>query len=108
MAEQDWTPSKVMQGHLQNLMNQGFMMAVELPAYRVPGVLTFPTSADGYVVTVTEFYERGFGAPSHQFIHSFLWYYVLELHNLTPSGVLHMGDDPEFDLWNYFYHVRCL
>jgi hypothetical protein len=45
-----------------------------------------------------------------------LQYYGLELHNLTPSGVLHiaafvslceayLGIDPEFDLWNYSFHV---
>jgi hypothetical protein len=41
----------------------------------------------------------------------------LLLHNLTPSGILHiatfvtlceayMGIDPHLDLWNYFYRVR--
>jgi hypothetical protein len=95
-------------------MNQGFMMAVELLAYRVPGVLAFPTSADGYVVTVMEFYERGFGTPLHRFLRSLLRYYGLELHHLTPSGVLHIAAfvtlseaylriDPELDLWKYFF-----
>jgi hypothetical protein len=50
------------------------------------------------------------------FLHSLLQYYGLELHNLTPSGVLHiaafvslceayLGIDPEFDLWNYSFQV---
>jgi hypothetical protein len=53
----------------------------------VPEDPTFPTPADRYVVAFVEFYERGFGVSSHWFLHSLLWYYGLELHNLTPSGV---------------------
>jgi hypothetical protein len=37
------------------------------------------------------FYERGFGVPSHRFLHSLLQFYVLELHHLTPMGILHMA-----------------
>jgi hypothetical protein len=47
--------------------------------------------------------------PLHWFLHLLLWHYDLELHHLTPSGVLHivafmtlceayLGIDPEFDL----------
>jgi hypothetical protein len=43
--------------------------------------------------------------------------YGLELHHLTPSGILHvaafmtlceayMGIEPQFDQWNYFFHAR--
>jgi hypothetical protein len=30
MVEQDWTPSKITQEHLQNLVSQGFMTAAKL------------------------------------------------------------------------------
>jgi hypothetical protein len=86
MAEQDWTPSTVMQGHLQSHVSQGFMTAMELVACRVPEDPVFPSPVYGYVVTFLAFYERGFGVPSHQFLHWLLQYYDLELHNLTPSG----------------------
>jgi hypothetical protein len=58
--------------------------------------------------------------PPHQFLHLLLrWYYGLELHHLTPLGVLHitafvtlceayLGIDPDLDLWKYFFHVRHL
>jgi hypothetical protein len=63
------------------------------------------------------FYERGFGAPSHWFLHSLLQFYGLELHHLTSSGILHMvafvtlcepcmGVEPHFNLWNYFFRTR--
>jgi hypothetical protein len=68
-------------------------------------------------VSFMAFYERGFGMPLHWFLRSLLRYYGLELHHLTPSGVLHiatfvtlceayLGFDPNFDLWNYFFRVR--
>jgi hypothetical protein len=71
------------------------------------------------VVSFMTFHERGFGVPPHQFLHSLLWYYGLELHHLTPSRVLHitvfvtlceayLGIDPDLDLWKYFFHVHRL
>jgi hypothetical protein len=68
-------------------------------------------------VACTVFYERGFGVLSHQFHRLLLQFYVLELHHLTPLGILHiaafvtlcesyMGIDHHFDLWNYFFRAR--
>jgi hypothetical protein len=53
--------------------------------------------------------------PPHRFLHSLLRYYSLELHHLTPLGVLHiaafmtlceayLGIDPELNQWKYFFH----
>jgi hypothetical protein len=63
------------------------------------------------------FYERVFSVSSHQFLHSLLQFYGLELHHLTPSGILHMaafmtlcesymGIEPHFNLWNSFFRTR--
>jgi hypothetical protein len=79
----------------------------------------FLTLVEGYMVYFVAFYERGFGVPSYQFLHSLLRYYGLELHHLTLSGFLHiaafitlceayLGIDPDLDLWKYFFHVRHL
>jgi hypothetical protein len=106
-----------MSGHLEKLIKQGFMMVVELVVCHVPDDPAFPAPTEGYSVSFMAFYERGFGTPSHWFLCSLLLYYDLELHHLTPSGVLHIeafitlcetyqGIDTEFDLWNYFYCVR--
>jgi hypothetical protein len=94
-----------------------FMAVVELEACRVSEDPTFPTPTDGYVVSFVAFYERGFSMPPHRFLHSLLRYYDLEVHHLTPSGVLHiaafvtlceayLGIDPEIDLWKYFFRVQ--
>jgi hypothetical protein len=54
--------------------------------------------------------------PSLWFLCSLLRYYDLELHHLTPLGVLHitafvtlceayLGIGPKLDLWKYFFRV---
>jgi hypothetical protein len=85
----------------------------------MPKDLAFPVPAEGYVVSFVVVYEWGVGTTLHWFLRSLLQFYGLELHNLTPLGVLHiaafrtpceayLGVDHVFDLWNYFFHVRCL
>jgi hypothetical protein len=60
----------VTQEHLQNLMSLGSMTAVELATCRVPDDHACPILAGGYIMACTTFYERGFGVPSHRFLHS--------------------------------------
>jgi hypothetical protein len=54
---------------------------------------------------------------SHLFLCSLLQHYDLELHDLTPLGILHivafvtlceayLRIDTKFDLWNYFFLVH--
>jgi hypothetical protein len=73
------------------------MIAVELATYCVPEDPTSPALTGG------------FGVPSHRFLYLLLQFYGLELHHLTPSGILHvaafmtlceayMGIEPHFDL----------
>jgi hypothetical protein len=94
------------------------MTVAELMACRVLGDPAFPTPTEAYVVSFVAFYEQEFHRPSHRFLRSMLQYYGLELHMLTPSGVLHIAAfitlceayprvDPELDLWHYFFRVRC-
>jgi hypothetical protein len=91
MVEQGWIQSEVMQAHLQDLRSQGFMMVAELTTCCVPKDPASPAPAGGYVVACTAFYERGFGVPPHQFLHSLLQYYALELHHPTPLGILRIA-----------------
>jgi hypothetical protein len=90
------------------------MTAAELATSRVPEDPTSPTPAGIYVMACTAFYERGLGVSSHRFLLSLLWSYGLELHHLTPLGILHMaafmivreayiGIEPHFDLWSYYF-----
>jgi hypothetical protein len=92
------------------------MTAVELATCYVPKDPASPTPAGGYIVACAAFYEQGFDVPSHLFLRSPLQFYGLELHHLTPSGILHMvafvilcesymGIEPHFDMWNYFFRA---
>jgi hypothetical protein len=106
----------VTQEHMQNLMSQGYMTVVELVTYHVPKDPASPAPTGGYIMVCVAFYEWGFGVPSHRFLCLLLQFYGLELHHLTPSGILHiavfvtlceayMGIEPHFDLWNYFFRA---
>jgi hypothetical protein len=93
------------------------MTAAELATCRVSEDPAYLILAGEYVMACMAFYERGFGMPSYQFLCSLLQFYGLELHQLTPSGILHMavfvtlceaymGIEPHFNLWNYFFCAR--
>jgi hypothetical protein len=47
----------VMHGHLQNLMSQGFLTAMELTARYMPQDPLSPMPAEGYIVSIMAFYE---------------------------------------------------
>jgi hypothetical protein len=87
---------------------------MELVTCCVPVDPSFSVPVGGYVMACVTFYERGFSVPSHQFLRSSLQFYDLELHHLTPLGILHiatfvilceayMGIEPHLNLWNYFF-----
>jgi hypothetical protein len=90
-------------------MNQEFMTVMELTACHMPEDPVFPAPAEGYVVPFVAFSKQGFDKPSHWFLHLLLQHYSLELHNLNPSGVLHITSFMnlcEAYLWNYFFCAR--
>jgi hypothetical protein len=91
------------------VISQGYMTATELATCRALADPASPASMGGYVVACAAIYEPGFGVPSHRFFCLLLQFYGLELHHLTPSGILHiaafvtlceafMGIEPHFDL----------
>jgi hypothetical protein len=54
---------------------------------------------------------HGFGVLSHRFLYSLLRSYGLELHHLTPLGILHMAAfmtlcEAYMNLWSHFFQVR--
>jgi hypothetical protein len=68
------------------------------------------------MVSFVAFYECGFCVLLYRFLCSLQHHYHLELHNLIPSGILHITEfvtlceaymriDPHFDPWNYFFRV---
>jgi hypothetical protein len=93
------------------------MTTVKFASWLVSMDHASPASVKGHAVVCVTFYEQGFGALLHRFLHSLLWSYGLELHNLTPSGILHIaafvtlcevyiGIEPHLILWNHFFWAR--
>jgi hypothetical protein len=93
------------------------MTMAEFATCLVPMDLASPAPARGFIMVCAAFYKRGFGAPPHQFFCSLLQSYGLELHHLSPSGILHMaifvtlyeayiGLEPPLNLWSHFFRVQ--
>jgi hypothetical protein len=92
------------------------MTATELVTCHMPEDPASPILAGGNFVVCLTLYKRGFGVPSHCFLCSLLLFYGLELHHLTPSGILHMaafvtlceaymGMETHFNMRNYFFRT---
>jgi Putative gypsy type transposon len=109
--------SSISASRLVGLAKKGFINDAERAAAAIPSSRPVQRPNDGEVVSFPAFHERGLGLPVHPFLRGLLIYYGLELHHLTPSGILHlaafvtlceafMGIAPHFLLWKYFFHVR--
>jgi hypothetical protein len=56
---------EVMQEHLQNLVSQVYMTAMELATCHMPEDPASPASTGRYIMAYVVFYERRFGVPSN-------------------------------------------
>jgi hypothetical protein len=103
---------------LQKLISKRYMTAAEFATCLVPVNPACPASEKLHIMVCMAFDERGFGVLSHQFLHSLLWSYGLELHHLTRSGILHIaffmtlceayiGIEPHLNTWNHFFGLGC-
>ena len=48
---------------------------------------TEPNPPDGYVVSLVQLHERGFGVPIGRFMRAMCEYYGMELHNFSPNSI---------------------
>jgi hypothetical protein len=117
MVGSRWPASEVTREHLQNLISKGCMTMAELATCLVPMGPESLAPVEGFIVVCVAFHEQGFGLLSHQFLCSLLWSYGLEMHHLTPSGILHVaafvtlceayiGIEPPFNLWSHFFRAQ--
>ena len=58
---------------------------------RIPGNEEIPTPAVDERVCFQTFFPRGFSLPIHPFVRGLLYAHQLQLHDLTPNGVLHIA-----------------
>ena len=60
-------------------------------AARIPGNEEVPAPQPDERVCFQSFFPRGFVLPVHPFVWGLLYAYQLQLHDLTPNGVLHIA-----------------
>ena len=58
---------------------------------RIPGNEQVPAPAADERVCFQAFFPRVFALPIHPFVRGLLYTYQLQLHDLTPNGILHLA-----------------
>ena len=77
---------------------------------------SFPNPSTGERVCLVPYLLRGLGFPIHPFLHGLLEFYGLQLHNFTPTSVLHiagyvalcelfLGCKAHFGLWKKLFYL---
>ena len=86
-------------------------------AVRIPGAEQVPAPTADERVCFQAFFLRGFALPIHPFVRGLLYAYQLQLHDLTPNGVLHiacfitlcegfLGIYPHWELWRRLFNIK--
>src|SRR4051794_9427849 len=86
-------------------------------AARIPGDEEVPAPRPDERVCFQSFFPHGFALPVHPFLRWLLFAYQLQLHDLTPNGILHiacfitlcegcLGIYPHWVLWKHLFNVK--
>src|ERR1041384_3118708 len=86
-------------------------------AARIHGDEGVPAPRPDERVCFQSFFPRGFALPIHPFLRGLLCAYQLQLHDLTPNGILHiacfitlcegfLGVYPHWGLWKRLFNVK--
>jgi hypothetical protein len=84
-------PCAICESHLRGLEKKGFLPSKDVSGWRLEAEGEVPRPRDDEVIVLASFYERGFGMPLHPFMRGLLHYYQVEIQNLHPNVVLHIG-----------------
>ena len=85
----DWARSTIKDAHLLKLREQGYLPPAEQLAVRAPSpkeVFLEPRTNER--VCFAEFASRGFSLPLHDFVRGLLFAYGVQIHDLTPNGIM--------------------
>jgi hypothetical protein len=109
-----WVPSSFEESNLKKAKEDGFLPEavpiIFLGDERVPSLL------QGYQVMFLAFLLRGLSLPAHEFLHGLLFVYGMQLHQLTPTSILHiacfitlcesfLGIEPHWVLWKFLFRL---
>ena len=88
----DWMKSTLKEAQLDKLREDGLLPPSDQLFVRAPSpkeVLPQPRSNER--VCFAEFLPRGFSLPLHDFVRGLLFAYGVQIHDLTPNGILHIA-----------------
>jgi hypothetical protein len=82
-----------------------------------PTTEQIPKPSSGYRVMFLAFLLCGLSLPAHEFLHGLLYFYGVQLHQLTPNSIPHiacfvtlcesfLGIEPHFLLWRSIFRLR--
>src|ERR1043165_7559654 len=83
-----WERSTFEATDLSSLVADGLVVGGDV---RIPGNEPTPAQAADERVCFQAFFPRGFSLPLHPFVRGLLYSYRLQLHDLTPNGILHIA-----------------
>ncbi|KAK1619886.1 hypothetical protein QYE76_025403 [Lolium multiflorum] len=115
-VSRDWSASAISNHDINKLRALGFIPASE-EDIRLPGSVTRPKPPKGFTVMFAAFLFRGLSLPAHEFLRSLLFFYGIQLWQLTPNSILHLsifitvceaflGIEPHWGLWRKIFYVK--
>ncbi|KAK1648171.1 hypothetical protein QYE76_065976 [Lolium multiflorum] len=115
-VSRDWSASAISSRDINKLRSLGFISASE-EDIRLPSAVTRPKPPKGFTVMFVAFLFRGLSLPAHEFLRSLLFFYGIQLWQLTPNSILHLsifitvceaflGIDPHWGLWRKIFYVK--
>ncbi|KAK1684999.1 hypothetical protein QYE76_045847 [Lolium multiflorum] len=115
-VSRDWSASAITNRDINKLRALGFISASE-DDIRLPGQVSRPSPPKGFTVMFVAFLFRGLSLPAHEFLCSLLFFYGIQLWQLTPNSILHLsifitvceaflGIEPHWGLWRKIFYVK--
>ncbi|KAK1610952.1 hypothetical protein QYE76_034625 [Lolium multiflorum] len=115
-VSRNWSASAISSRDVNKLRSLGFISASE-DDIRLPGAVSRPQPPKGFTVMFVAFLFRGLSLPAHEFLRSLLFFYGIQLWQLTLNSILHLsifitvcesflGIDPHCGLWKKVFYVK--
>ncbi|KAK1641947.1 hypothetical protein QYE76_059752 [Lolium multiflorum] len=112
----DWCASTISNRDVNKLRTLGFISSAD-DDIRLPGSSSRPRPPKGFTVMFVAFLFHGISLSAHKFLRSLLFFYGIQLWQLTPNSILHLsifvtlckaflGIDPHWGLWRKIFYVK--
>ncbi|KAK1617484.1 hypothetical protein QYE76_023001 [Lolium multiflorum] len=85
-VSRDWSASAISNRDINRLRALGFISSSEDDI-----AVSRPKPPKGFTVMFTAFLFRGLSLPAHEFLRSLLFFYGIQLWQLTPNSILHLS-----------------